>query len=150
MPHTLTELVAGTAPTVIEETRPFWEGTLAGELRIQVCVACGGTQLPGGPCCSTCLSPDVAWRRASGRGTVFSFTVVRHVFHPAFSEKVPYVVADVRLDEGPILTSNVTGVPVEEVRIGMPVEVWFDEPIEDAFHVRLALPRFRPREGGEE
>jgi hypothetical protein len=147
MPHTLTELVAGVTPVVIEETRGFWEGTLAGELRVQACSACGNLQLPGGPCCSTCLSPDLGWKKASGRGTVFSYTVVRHAFHPSFAEALPYVVADIRLEEGPVLTSNVTGCPAEQVRIDMPVEVIFDEPIEDAFHVRLALPRFRPVRG---
>lgn len=147
MAHTLTELVMGVTPTVIDETRPFWEGTLAGELRIQACNACGNRQLPGGPCCTTCLSQDLRWEPASGRGTVFSYTVVRHAFHPSFAEKVPYVVADVQLEEGPVLTTNVTDCPVEEVRIGMPVEVWFDEELEDAFHAKLRLPKFRPTKG---
>ena len=144
MPHTLTELVAGVTPTVIDETRGFWEGTLVEELRFQVCNACGNRQLPGGPCCSSCLSQDLAWQRASGRGTVFTFTVVHHAFHPMFADKVPYVVADVQLDEGPILPTNLTDIPPQDVRIGMPVEVWFDEEIEDAFHVKLRLPKFRP------
>jgi uncharacterized OB-fold protein len=147
MPHTLTELVAGISPTVIEETRPFWEGTLAEELRVQVCDACGAKQLPGGPCCTSCLSQDLRWEKASGRGTVFSFTIVRHPFHPSFADQIPYVVADVQLAEGPIFTSNVTGLPAEEVRIGMPVEVWFDTETEDAFHSKLRLPKFRPIKG---
>lgn len=123
MPHTLTELVAGTVPIVTDETRGYWEGALAGELRVQACGACRHLQLPGGPCCARCLSRELSWRVASGRGEVFSFTVVRHAFHPSFSQEVPYVVADIRLEEGPIVASNVTGCPVEEVRIGMPVEV---------------------------
>jgi uncharacterized protein len=147
MPHTLTELVAGISPTVIDETRPFWEGTLAEELRIQVCDACGNKQLPGGPCCTSCLSQELHWETASGRGAVFSFTIVRHAFHPSFADQVPYVLADVQLDEGPIFTSNVTDVPVEEVRIGMRVEVWFDAELEDAFHTKLRLPKFRPIKG---
>lgn len=147
MPHTLTELVAGISPTVIDETRPFWEGTLAEELRVQVCSACGNKQLPGGPCCTSCLSGDLTWQRASGRGAVFSFTIVRHPFHPSFAEQLPYVVADVQLEEGPVLTSNVTGLPADDVRIGMAVEVWFDAEIEDAFHTKLRLPKFRPAGG---
>ena len=147
MPHTLTELVAGISPTVIDETRPFWEGTLAEELRVQVCGSCGNTQLPGGPCCTSCLSQELRWDEASGRGTVFSFTIVRHAFHPSFADQVPYVLADVQLDEGPIFTSMVTDVGVDEVRIGMPVEVWFDSETEDAFHTKLRLPKFRPIKG---
>ena len=144
MTHTLTELVAGITPTVIPETRGYWEGTLDGELRVQVCNACGNRQLPWGPCCSSCLSPDLAFVKGSGRGTVFSFTIVRHAFHPSFAGTLPYVVADIQLEEGPIITNTVTDVHPEQVTIGMPVEVWFDEPIEDAFHERLALPKFRP------
>lgn len=147
MTHTLTELVTGITPTLIAETRGFWEGTLDGELRVQVCNTCGNRQLPWGPCCQTCLSPDLTHQRASGRGRVFSFTIVRHAFHPAFAGKVPYVVADVELEEGPIITSNVTDVRPEDVHIGMALEAWFDEPIEDAFHERLALPRFKPGRG---
>ena len=144
MPHTLTELVMGTSPTVVPETRGYWEGALAGELRIQTCNACGNKQLPWGPCCTQCLKQDLGFETASGKGSVFSFTIVRHAFHPAFAEEIPYVIADIELDEGPIMTSAVTGISVDEVRIGMGVEVWFDEPVEDAFHERLALPKFRP------
>lgn len=147
MAHTLTELVMGTSPIVIDETRGFWEGTLAEELRVQVCAACGHRQLPGGPCCARCWSQELRWERASGRGTVFSFCVVRHAFHPTFAPQVPYVLADVALEEGPVYTSNVTDVDVDAVRIGMPVEVWFDEQVEDAFHTPLRLPKFRPAEG---
>ncbi len=145
MAHTLDELVAGFTPIVVDESRGFWEGTLERELRVQACVACGARQLPPAACCSTCLSQDLRWEAVSGRGTVFSFTVVRHAFHPSFLDKVPYVLADIELEEGPIITSNVTDVPVDDVRIGMPVSVWFDEETEDAFHAKLRLPRFRPR-----
>lgn len=140
----LVDLVAGISPTVIDETRGFWEGTVAEELRVQVCNACGNRQLPGGPCCAACLSQDLAWRKTKGRGRVFSFTVVHQALHPTFLDKVPYVVADVALDEGPVLLSNVTDLPPDRVRIGLPVEVWFDEPAADAFGVPYRLPKFRP------
>lgn len=142
-PDTMTMLIAGTAPVVIDETRGFWKGTLAEELRIQVCQACGHRQLPGGPCCRACLADAVRWERASGGGRVFSFTVVHHAFHPSFAAEVPYVVADIELEEGPILTSNVTDIDPGAVRIGMPVAAWFDEPARDAFGVEYRLPKFR-------
>jgi len=147
MSHTLTELVAGSTPIVVEETRGYWEGTLAEELRVQTCNACENRQLPWGPCCTRCLSQDLGFVVASGRGTVFSFTVVRQAIHPDFSQKVPYLIADIELEEGPIMTSNVTDCPVEDVRIGMPVELWFDSEAEDAFHTKLRLPKFRPSKG---
>jgi len=146
MPHTLTELVAGAVPIVVEETRGYWEGTLAEELRIQKCNTCGHLQMPWGPCCARCLSQDLGYQIASGRGSVFSFTVVRQAIHPDFSAQVPYVVADVQLEEGPIMTSNVTDIEPEAVSIDMPLRVWFDEELEDAFHVKLRLPKFRPQE----
>ena len=147
MPHTLTELVAGAVPIVVEETRGYWEGTLAEELRVQTCNACGNRQLPWGPCCTRCLSQDLGSVKASGKGTVFSFTVVRQAIHPTFSAQVPYVVADVELEEGPVMTTNVTDCPVEDVRIGLRVELWFDAEQEDAFHTKLRLPKFRPTKG---
>ncbi len=147
MPHTLTELVAGSTPIVVEETRGYWKATLNEELRVQTCNACGHRQMPWGPCCTNCLSQDLASETSSGRGRVFSFTVVRQAIHPTFSAQVPYVIADIELDEGPIMTSNVTDVPGEEVFIGMPVEVWFDNEMEDAFHTKLRLPKFRPIKG---
>jgi uncharacterized OB-fold protein len=146
MPHTLTELVAGAVPIVVEETRGYWEGTLAKEIRIQRCNTCGHLQLPWGPCCTRCLSQDLGYEVASGRGTVYSFTIVRQAIHPDFSAQVPYVLADVQLEEGPILTSNVTDVAPEAVTIGMPVRSWFDKELEDAFHVKLRLPKFKPSE----
>jgi uncharacterized OB-fold protein len=78
---------------------------------------------------------------------VFSFTAVRYAIHPTFSATVPYVIADIELEEGPVMTSNVTDCPVEDVYIGMPVEVWFDSEAEDAFHTKLRLPKFRPIKG---
>jgi len=146
MPHTLTELVAGAVPIVVEETRGYWEGTLAEEIRIQRCNTCGHLQLPWGPCCTRCLSQYLGYQVASGRGTVFSFTIVRQAIHPDFSAQVPYVLADVQLEEGPILTSNVTDIAPQAVTIGLPVRSWFDKELEDAFHVKLRLPKFKPSE----
>jgi uncharacterized OB-fold protein len=138
------DLVAGIKPIVIDETRGFWEGTANEELRVQVCGACGHRQLPGGPCCRECLSPELSWERATGRGTVFSYTIVHKALHPAFAAQVPYVLADIQLEEGPILTSNVTDAPPQGVSIGMEVDVWFDEPDRDAFGTTFRLPKFRP------
>lgn len=129
-------------PVPIPETRGFWDGTKAGELRVQVCGACGHTQLPGGPACAACWSPDLAWRAVSGRGAVFSFTVVHHAFHPAFASECPYVVADVELEEGPIITSRVVGCDPRTVEIGMPVQVTFERVSDE-----IALPLFTPRSG---
>lgn len=132
-------------PTRNEETTPFWDGTAAGELRFQECQECGNRQLPAAPACVACLSPKVRWTASAGTGTVFSYTVIHHAFHPAFAAEVPYVVADIELDEGPILTSGICPVDPATVSIGMPVEVWFEPMADNAEYV---LHWFRPA-GGE-
>ena len=78
------------------------------------------------------------WSPVSGRGKVFSFVIYDRVYHPAFAEDVPYVVALVELEEGPRLISNVIGIPPDDVRCEMPVEVVFDDVAEG-----VAVPKFR-------
>ena len=85
----------GISPTVIDETRGFWEGTLVEELRVQGFGSCGNLQFPG----SALLHGRVSHRGASvggrlrpAQGEVFSFTIVRHAFHPSFSDQIPICV----------------------------------------------------------
>jgi len=94
-----------------------------GKLSIQKCVACGSFQHYPRPFCVSCLSPNIEWKETSGRATLFSFTVVRRAATPAFAPDLPYVLAIIELEEGPHLTGNVIGIPVEEVIVGMPLEL---------------------------
>jgi len=125
-------------PSMSADTAFFWEGARRGELLIQRCVACNTLRHPARPMCGACGS--LAWDtvRSSGRGEVFSFVVHHHPPVPAF--EIPYVVALIQLEEGTRLVSNVIGIPPEEVRIGLPVEVSFVRVDDD-----LTLPQFRPR-----
>lgn len=120
-------------------TRPFWEGTRAGELRIQRCSACSRHFLYPRPVCPFCGSSDVQWVKASGRGTLHSY-VINHFAAPGFEGEVPYVIAVVQLDEGPRMLSNLRGVAAEPeaLALDMPLEVTF-EPRGDQ-----SLPMFRP------
>ncbi len=77
---------------------------------------------------------------ASGRGTVYTFSVVRHAFRRAWEPLVPYVVGVIELAEGPRVISNVVDIPPEKVEIGMDLEVFF-QPISET----VKLPLFRPR-----
>ena len=126
-------------PTKSEETTPFWEGTEAGELRVQQCEECGSRQLPASPVCVECLSPKVSWVATSGRGTIFSYTVIHHNDSVPFREMLPYIVALVDLEEGARVTSNILECTPEVVHVGMPVEVVYEE-IND----EVTLPQFRP------
>lgn len=126
-------------PTMNEETAPFWEGTKAGELRCQECGECGHRQLPASAVCTKCWSPKIEWKPAAGTGKVFSYTVVHHAFHPAFADETPYTVADIELDEGPILTSRIKEIDPADVEIGMPVRVTFEE-MNDEYTLTIFVP----------
>lgn len=127
-------------PPVDEESRGFWEAAARHELYLQGCGACGRLRHPPRAVCPACLSSAVEWVRASGRGTVYSFTVTHQNHAPGFRQRLPYVLAIVELDEGIRLMTNVVGCAPEAVRIGLPVEVEWDDVSPD-----ISLPTFRPR-----
>ena len=90
--------------------------------------------------CSECLDGELEWIDASGRGEVFSYVIMHQIYHTSFAKRVPYAVAEIKLDEGPHVISNIIDCPPHEVHIDMPVEVTF-EKLGDT----IALPLFRPR-----
>jgi hypothetical protein len=120
------------------DTAPFWEAARRGELRLQRCAACGTWRHYPRPSCPACLSRNVTWERASGRGTVYTWTIVRGPTLPAFEAKLPYNVVDVLLDEGVHFVSEVLDCPPEEIRAGMAVQAVF-VPASD----EIALVKFR-------
>lgn len=126
-------------PQATAETEAYWEGCRGGELRLQCCSDCGHVQFPPRRFCSRCLAALPPFERASGRGRVRSFSVVRHPISSAFADEVPFVVALIELAEGPTMMAGIRGCAIEEVAIGMPVEVEFEERSE-AIH----LPYFHP------
>ena len=128
-------------PRPTRATQPFWDGCRRGALVLPWCRACGAAHFFPRDFCPRCLSPELEWRPASGRGQVWSHSTVRLSFWGrAFDDALPYVVAIVELDEGVRLVSNVVGCLPEQVHIGLPVEVVFD-----AVTPEVTLPRFRPR-----
>lgn len=78
-------------------------------------------------------------RAASGKGKVFTFCIFHQAFHPAWQDDIPYNVAYVKLDEGTLLITNIVDCPDEDIYIGMPVEVVFDDVTEE-----VTLPKFKP------
>jgi len=129
-------------PGVTEDSEPFWEASRAGRLLVRRCRACGRAHFYPRPFCPTCWSDQVDWEEASGRATLYTWSVVHQNDLPPFKDRVPYVVAIVELDEGVRLTSNVEGVDPEEVRCDMAVQVAFREEQRDEETVALAV--FRP------
>jgi len=131
------------APPATELTEPFWAGGLSGELRLQQCANCGHIRYPISTICPVCWSANCDWTPLSGRGTVQSHIVFERAYHEAWADQVPYVVALIELDEGPVLVSNVVGVRPSAVRAGQPVTVTFARRSATA-----ALPQFTPVDGG--
>lgn len=124
------------APIPDPESEAYWAATLDGKLLVQRCTACGHHQLYARPHCLVCRSP-VEWVVASGRGRIYSFTVIRQNFARPFRDMAPYVVALVDLDEGPRLMTNIVNCEPDAVTVDAPVRVTF-EPVSD----EAALPLF--------
>lgn len=129
----------GPVPEPTPETVPFWEGTAAGELRIQHCNTCQRFYFYPRPFCPRCNCDDVEWRTVSGRGRLASYNINHRPF-PQFKSDRPQVIALVELDEGVRLMSNIVDVePVpEQLPLGLRLSVRF-EPRGDQF-----LPVFAP------
>ena len=125
-------------PQPTPETRHYWEGAKAGELRLQRCDDCSHTYFPPRPFCPACASRKVSVFRATGRGRLFSY-VINHRPAPGFT--APYSIAVVELDEGPRLMTNIVDCPQtpEALVLDMPVEVAFQK-LDD----EISLPVFRP------
>ncbi|OBF63223.1 hypothetical protein A5753_13115 [Mycobacterium sp. 852002-51971_SCH5477799-a] len=106
-------------------SRPFWEGCRSQELRYQRCAACGLANFPPTEHCRECLSQDVCWQQGSGRGEIYSWTVV---YRPVTAEfEPPYAPAIITLDEGYQMLTNVVGVAPEDLDVGMRVRVHFHD-----------------------
>ncbi len=108
------------------------------ELRFQRCTACGAWRHVPREMCAGCGAFTWEWARASGRGTVFTWTVVVRALHPAFAEETPYAPVVVEMAEGVRLLSRVVDCSPEQLQIGMPVEVVFEDVSPE-----VTLPRFR-------
>ena len=119
------------------DSAEYWRATTEGRLLLQRCRGCGGLQHYPRRLCVRCHGSDLEWQASSGRGTVYSFTVIRRAPSTAFAADVPYVLALVELEGGTRLMTTLADTAPEDVSIGMPVKVRFD-PVADG----IALPRF--------
>jgi uncharacterized OB-fold protein len=121
-------------PTI--EDREYWEGARRGELRIQHCSTCGKYQHYARMLCSHCGETTLEWVTASGKGTVYSFTVIRQNGVPPFNERVPFVVATVDLDEeGARMIATMPSVEPGDARVGMRVRAAFRPASDDVAFV---------------
>ncbi|MBI4528359.1 MAG: OB-fold domain-containing protein [Deltaproteobacteria bacterium] len=124
------------------DSQQFWDGCRARELRAQRCQSCGKFRWPPQAFCPHCYSWEFEWAKLGGTGTVCSFVVVHYVSVPAFQDDVPYIVGHITIDGSDnrvTLISNVIECPWEDVRVGMPVRVVFEDVTPE-----VTLPKFRP------
>jgi uncharacterized OB-fold protein len=126
-------------PHIDEENRPWWEAMKRHELYVQKCRDCGAVRYYPRALCPDCLSSRTEWVKSSGRGKIYTFTATYQNQAAGFRESLPYVMAYVELDEGPKMLTNIIDCRVEDVRIGMPVEVVYEDVTEE-----VTLPKFRP------
>ncbi len=129
-----------------EPARPFWDAAARGELSIPRCDACGRYVWYPKPECPTCGGDGLTWTAVSGRGHLFSWSVVRQAFLPQFAGLVPYVPALVALEEDPavrVVTRMVDCEP-DDLQIDMPVSVVFRELSFPDLDKRVMAPFFVP------
>lgn len=116
---------------------PYWGGAAQGELRIQKCSSCESLRFPPALACGDCHSRDFEWVRSAGRGVVWAYCFPRKPLWEFLEDGSALAV--VELDEGVRVPTEVTGLSDVEMRIGLPVEVWFKQLADG-----VALPMFRP------
>ncbi len=127
-------------PVPDADTEPFWSACRDGRLSVQCCSGCGAKRLPPGRYCLKCYCAESEWQDVSGKGTVYSWIVVRHpVPGDVYGCEVPYVVALVELAEGVRMASNIIDCDPDAVTADMAVEAVFDAVTET-----VTLPKFRP------
>ncbi len=126
-------------PNPNPDTSTFWEQCKEHRLTFQQCNDCGHVRWPPAIICPQCHSVSHERIASAGNGTVFTFVVYHQAFHPAFKEDLPYVVAVVKLEEGPQFVSNIVGCKPEEVSCDMPVKLIWEDITDEC-----SLPKFQP------
>lgn len=126
-------------PQPDELTAPYWAAAREHRLVIQRC-ACGRLSHPPVASCPDCHSSTFTWETMSGRGSVYAFTWVNHSVHPVSAGQTPYIVVLVELEEGPRILTNLRDCSVEDVHVGLEVQVRFEDLTDE-----IGLPQFAPR-----
>lgn len=122
-------------PVITKDTAPYWAAAREHRLVLQQCAACGHLQHPPTAACARCGAASFASVPCTGRGRVFSFTVVHGLPSPPFNR--PQVIGLIELAEGPRMVAELIDVPPTQARIGMAVELcWLD------CYPDLSLPAF--------
>jgi uncharacterized OB-fold protein len=126
-------------PVIDPVSKGYWDNTWAHRLSVQRCLACSDRHFPPSPVCPACLSGEQEWEVVSGRGTLVSWVAFHRAYWNGYRGELPYDVCLVQLEEGPLVVSNfANGIP-ENVRMGLPMRVVFENVTKN-----ITLPRFIP------
>ena len=126
-------------PPITNLNRPYWDGLRSGVLRMQQCSVCGRIWYPPAPVCPYCWSDEHEWTALSGRGTVSSWVVFHQPYLRGYDDDVPYNVAEVTLEEGPRLLTNLVNIANDDIEMGLSVEIVFDTVTDE-----VTLAKFAP------
>ena len=120
------------SPAINPENQPFFEGAREGKLLLKRCAACGEFHYYPRAMCPFCASERTEWVEATGRGVIYSFSVMRRV-------PQPYAIAYVTLDEGVTMLTNLVDCDLDQLRIGAAVRVIM-KPAEDGEMIPMFTP----------
>ena len=126
-------------PSPDAEQQPYWDGARDGKLLIKRCATCGKAHFYPRPFCPHCWSDEVEWVEASGRATLYTWSVVHRNDLPPFPDWIPYVAAIAELEEGPRMMTNVVDCDFDRLEMGMALEAVFHPTSED-----VTIVQFRP------
>jgi uncharacterized OB-fold protein len=126
-------------PTPDDDSAVYWQAARERKLLIKRCADCGRANFYPRPFCSHCWSESVAWEEASGKATLYTWSIVRRNDLPPFGQRVPYIVAIVELEEGVRMMTNIEDCAEDQIRIGMPLQVDFRVETDE-----FTFPVFRP------
>lgn len=126
-------------PAIIASEKPYWDYARRHELRVQRCGHCAALRYPASPICPDCGRGEHVWARMSGRGKVLSWVVFHRAYFDGFADDLPYNVAMVALEEGPVLISAVEEIDNADLRKGLPVEAVFEDRTPE-----ISILKFRP------
>ena len=120
----MSETISKPVPEAAGLSQVYWEGTKTGKLMLQKCSECGRVRHYPQLICAECHADGYHWIEAAGTGTLHSWTVAHHAYHPAFAGDVPYILATVDLEEG-VRALGILDRSVGEPRLNMPLRATF-------------------------
>lgn len=128
-------------PRIDADSEKYWESAREHSLKLQRCNSCGAFRFYPSHACHKCRSLEFEWEPVSGRGEVYTYSVLKRARGNSFEDMLPLVLVLVTLEEGPTMMGNLFECPEDKIRFGMPVKLSYEDVNE-----QIALPVFVPAE----